>query len=736
MALLPHGKSPATDFAYIIFAKHISFNFVECPEFKLWWQTYIKDNAPPTRRALATTHLDSVFKVVTEDVKKTVASIKYLALTTDGWTGLSTSYWSLTAQGLDSDFKMHHFRLGCRPIFAPVHSADVIAVELKETLKVFGISEDKVASVVTDEGGAAPLIASHFPAAEEIHCVAHLLNTTLRNAFAEFCTEKPIADLFLMACRDLASSSNHSTQFREQLAVNQLATTEPVKTLKQSVSTRWNSILHNIKSCLESKHSIARFCAANRKLKFSKVINKDSERCWAFLAGIRRVLELFEKMTVDVSAEDQITADRSVYAYLALKAGLDDKGLFDIPELAGYEENILIAEMRELCQSCAVIVAKHLTAKLAIFTEAEKMAFSLNPKHRLIPNPPEGVAKMWNALLEEGYSLLESTEMPKSTDNLAVIESPETESQKDPLEAIQRLLPATTVTDDYHAEVARFKAEAPPPKTTTVDVWWKGRLNLYPLLADLALRYLCTPASQAASERDFSQMRLMCTHLRQSLDPWKAFKLSVVGPFIRSHRGDKSARRTTEQQAAKAQRLANSSETRREGLKRRFSSISPNPVPSPMLDLLDEPAFVDGLKGGNGECESDHEFQDPEDESPEDYFIDAADNDFLTLQPVAQIPKLQNATTPSRSDRVTCTITQSVGNRFGYIAEFTNLKNRALPSVEYIFGAASALIKNWQKVTYENGEYWKFEATEAAIKRLKSGKTILREIGEYYTVDI
>jgi hypothetical protein len=211
MASLATPESASDAFARFMYAKNLSFNIVECPEFKSFWTRYLSQHSRPTCKTTSQTHLDRLFRLICDDIKKKIENIPYLTLTTDGWTGLSTSYWSVTASGLDENFELHHFKLGCCPVYAPVHNARVIADEIKKNLKEFGISEAKIAAVVTDEGGAAPLIATQFPAADEIHCCAHLLNTTLRNAFREIGSEMPKVDLCLQACRDLAGSANRST---------------------------------------------------------------------------------------------------------------------------------------------------------------------------------------------------------------------------------------------------------------------------------------------------------------------------------------------------------------------------------------------------------------------------------------------------------------------------------------------------------------------------------------------
>lgn len=85
--------------------------------------------------------------------------------------------------GINPEWKLVHHKLGCFPVFAPVHSAPVLADGIKQILDDLGLAKTVIRAITTDQGGAAPLIASHFPEAAEVHCVGHLLNTILRRAF-------------------------------------------------------------------------------------------------------------------------------------------------------------------------------------------------------------------------------------------------------------------------------------------------------------------------------------------------------------------------------------------------------------------------------------------------------------------------------------------------------------------------------------------------------------------------
>jgi hypothetical protein len=58
--------------------------------------------------------------------------------------------------------------------------------------------------------------------------------------------------------------------------------------------------------------------------------------------------------------------------------------------------------------------------------------------------------------------------------------------------------------------------------------WWKQKEQEYPLLAHAARHILCIPATSVASERVFSHAGRVVNHLRASLSPAKAARLTFM----------------------------------------------------------------------------------------------------------------------------------------------------------------------------------------------------------------
>ena len=81
------------------------------------------------------------------------------------------------------------------------------------------------------------------------------------------------------------------------------------------------------------------------------------------------------------------------------------------------------------------------------------------------------------------------------------------------------------------AELTMYKAEPMLPlqkedrSYNNPLEWWRMKAQQFPLLSELAIRYLCVPATSAPSERVFSSAGLTIAKERSRLDPATANEL-------------------------------------------------------------------------------------------------------------------------------------------------------------------------------------------------------------------
>lgn len=83
---------------------------------------------------------------------------------------------------------------------------------------------------------------------------------------------------------------------------------------------------------------------------------------------------------------------------------------------------------------------------------------------------------------------------------------------------------------DVERELDTYLNHTNRPDSAEVDVlaWWKEKRNQLPILANLARKYLCIPASSAASERMFSCTGNIITPQRQNLHPRNLEKMVYI----------------------------------------------------------------------------------------------------------------------------------------------------------------------------------------------------------------
>ncbi|XP_019716757.1 zinc finger BED domain-containing protein 4-like [Hippocampus comes] len=181
-------------------------------------------------------------------------------------------------------------------VFSERHTSENLAEELLKVAKEWNV-ENKVVCCVSDNAAnitkaIKTLKWTHHP------CLAHTLNLVVRDALKVM---KPTAD----KVKGIVEFFHRSTTATQKLKSTQQQMGMPELKLKQECITRWNSTFHMLKRILESKDAVISTLAV-----INAPVDPLSQEEWEVLQEACTVLEPFEQVTVEISADSYVTASK------------------------------------------------------------------------------------------------------------------------------------------------------------------------------------------------------------------------------------------------------------------------------------------------------------------------------------------------------------------------------------------------------------------------------------------
>lgn len=223
----------------------LPFQIVESVTFKRFIYKLCPEYQMPSRKTVSTVLVPQLYNMERERVRKIIEATSAVCLTTDGWTSMCTeNYISVTSHFFDINNELKMFLLDCYK-YDDSHTSNNLASELKRIAEEWNI-QDKVVAIASDN--AANIVAAIKQTEwKHIPCFAHTLNLIVQDSLKEIsdikCKIKSIVEFFKRSVK--ASESLKRKQ--EKLSV-------PVLSLKQDVTTRWNSTFLMFKRILEVKN--------------------------------------------------------------------------------------------------------------------------------------------------------------------------------------------------------------------------------------------------------------------------------------------------------------------------------------------------------------------------------------------------------------------------------------------------------------------------------------------------
>ncbi|XP_048054650.1 E3 SUMO-protein ligase ZBED1-like [Megalobrama amblycephala] len=461
---------------------------------------YIEPNYEIPSRCTITRRIEACFDERKKTLKSQLESTKFVSLTTDCWTALTTeSYITITCHYIDEDWQIHSAVLLTQSMPSR-HTAENLSAKLIDAVETWGLN-GKVSACVHDN--ARSIVAANSPERvnwDSVPCFAHTLQLAVNDGFNVF------VHRVIVAAGRLVRHFNHSTPACKALEAKQEQMTLPKQQLIQSVKTRWNSVCDVFGRLLEQRWAVTAVLSDNpvTRLQNARTLEMRDEY-WQIMVEIAPVLETLKCATTIMSTEKNV----SISNIYPITFSLLNTHLMRAED-DGHRVTEFKAKVRQSLSGRMKVDTDDLVTKPAL------IASVLDPRHKHLPFFAQTEKEAAKSKLIEMCAPL------AGADEVSAAQAGD--MQRSQSSAMMLLLGGDystprQATDDPEAEVDIYMRDDPPSLDINPLEWWKANERRFPRLATLARRYLCIPGTSVPSERVFSATGLTVNRLRSRLTP-------------------------------------------------------------------------------------------------------------------------------------------------------------------------------------------------------------------------
>ncbi|XP_057181274.1 E3 SUMO-protein ligase ZBED1-like [Triplophysa rosa] len=213
----------------------------------------------PSRNHFTKVALPSLYTKCRLEIEREIRSIEYFASTTDLWSSRTAEpYLSLTVHFIDSDFAMKS-KLLQTSFFPQAHTGELIAAGLKEAISAWGLLEERLVCITTDN--AANMIrAASVNNWTRLHCFGHRLHLAIENAMKDSRMDRAVG-----LCKKLVSTFSYSWKRKREFSAAQKELKLPEHSLKTECPTRWGSRQAMIERVIEQQKATAHVLSSDKK---------------------------------------------------------------------------------------------------------------------------------------------------------------------------------------------------------------------------------------------------------------------------------------------------------------------------------------------------------------------------------------------------------------------------------------------------------------------------------------
>ncbi|KAK0153298.1 Zinc finger BED domain-containing protein 1 [Merluccius polli] len=407
-----------------------------------------------------------------------------IALTCDAWTSVATkSFVTITAHFvLASDkngWKLVSHVLQTREM-SESHTGANVAELLKLAAAEWQIS-DKDLVLVTDNASNM-VVAAQKANFVHLKCYAHTANLASQKALKLAAVAKLLARI-----RRISTFFHRSTTGLHLLEENQKLLGLKRHKLKTDVCTRWNSAYEMTERFLEQQPAIAATLLSPQLRKKETDIATLNENDVSNAEEMVSALKPMKDATTLMSQEKNPSACLIAPVHTKLLQNTEPNT----------EDSPLVRDIKKAIHDD---LSSSEAEKSLLYT-----ASALDPRFKALPFLSEEEREQtYGKVIAEAASLEVRVEEETPEDNAraaAVVTTPE------PISAYTRA----------KDEMAKYRLALTPSLQEDPLLWWSVHQVLYPMIANVAKRYLCIPGSSVSAERVFSTAGDIVTAQRSTL---------------------------------------------------------------------------------------------------------------------------------------------------------------------------------------------------------------------------
>jgi len=444
-----------------------------------------------------------------------------LAITADIWSDQAKDdFLGITAHFVDKEFCNKTVTLDVVDASFD-HTGDKIATELERSVDYFAkrtTGTDLPIIGATTDGGSNMLKAISMIGYPSFKCIAH----TIQRCLYPNMTGNGIITAILVKMRKLHSRIKRSAKATRTLfKLLEEAKKDRVKFLKDT-EVRWSSTFNMIQRVrLIGRDVISRFVddadlRKSKKFTHLEDINNDE---WCIIEFLFSFLEPFAIVTNDIQASNFPTFSRSIQIINFLQHSVKNSRINKLPRFTGVSRTALDKFVKSVEDSLLekFVALTELEDRDDVVSKTARLAAVLDPRvFPRISSTPYFNDTMTDLLRE--MRRVQLVNVPNSDANVVV----SVESSSTNFSYLCNPGEVAIVSNAIENELREFRAEVGLSSVATplhLSLWWKERTTKYPRISILARKYLCIPATSAASERVFSTGGLIVTSRRHHLNP-------------------------------------------------------------------------------------------------------------------------------------------------------------------------------------------------------------------------